>query len=87
MGSEQYGIWAVALTFIGYYTFMDFGLSGAVFTHMAYALGREDHEEARNIYGAGVLIFSAVGLILTAATVVLAAGVYFLHYAHGRHAG
>jgi O-antigen/teichoic acid export membrane protein len=84
LGSEQYGIWAVAMTFIGYYSFLDLGLSGAVFTHMAYAFGREDHEEARNIFGAGVRIFGAVGLILLAATVVLAAGVYLLHYTHGR---
>lgn len=84
LGSEQYGIWATAISFLGYYSFLDLGLSGAVFTHMSYALGREDHEEARNIYGAGVLIFSAVGVILTVASVALAAGVYFLHYTHGR---
>jgi O-antigen/teichoic acid export membrane protein len=84
LGSEQYGIWAIAMTFIGYYSFLDLGLSGAIFTHMAYAFGREDHEEARDIFGAGARIFGAVGLILMAATIVLAAGVYFLHYSHSR---
>ncbi len=83
LGSEQYGIWAIAMSFIGYYSFLDLGLSGAVFTHMAYAFGRDDHEEARNIYGSSIRIFGGVGLILMAATVVLAAGVYFLHYTHG----
>ncbi len=82
LGPEEYGIWAVAMTFIGYYTFFDLGLSGAVFTHMAYAFGREDHEEARNIYGAGVWIFGAVGLALMAATIFLAAGINLLHYSH-----
>ncbi len=84
LGPEQYGLWATAVTFIGYYTFLDLGMSGAVFTHMAYAFGREDNEEARNIYGAGVWIFGAIGLLLMAATVALAAGVYFMHYSHGR---
>lgn len=84
LGSEQYGIWAIAIAFIGYYSFLDLGLSGAVFTHIAYALGREDQEEARNVYGAGMRIFGAIGLILMAATVVLAAGIYLLHYTHGR---
>ena len=84
LGEEQYGIWAVAMIFIGYYSFLDLGLSGAVFTHMAYSFGREDHEEARNIYGAGVRIFGGVGLVLMLATVLLAGGVYFLHYTHGR---
>ena len=82
LGAEQYGIWAIAMTFIGYYSFLDLGLSGAVFTHMAYAFGREDHEEARNIYGAALRIFGGVALVLTAATVVLAGGVYLLHYDH-----
>ncbi|MGC1781678.1 MAG: oligosaccharide flippase family protein [Acidobacteriaceae bacterium] len=84
LGPEQYGIWAIALAFIGYYSFLDLGLSGAVFTHMAYAFGQEDHEEARNIWGAALRIFGAVGLILMAVTVVLAAGIYLLHYTHGR---
>ena len=84
LGSEQYGIWAIAMTFIGYYSFLDLGLSGAVFTHMAYAFGREDHEEARNIYGAATRIFGAVALTLLVATILIAAGVYFLHYSHSR---
>ncbi len=84
LGSEQYGIWVTAMAFLGYYSFLDMGLSGAVFTHMSYALGREDHEEARNIYGAGVWIFSAVSAALTVVTLVAAASVYFLHYTHGR---
>ena len=84
LGPEQYGIWAIAMAFIGYYSFLDLGLSGAVFTHMAYAFGREDHEEARNIYGAATRIFAAVALTLLTVTIVLAGGVYFLHYAHSR---
>jgi O-antigen/teichoic acid export membrane protein len=84
LGPQQYGIWAIAIAFIGYYSFLDLGLSGAVFTHIAYAFGQEDHEEARNIYGAAMLIFGVVALMLMAVTLVLAAGVYLLHYEHGR---
>jgi len=82
LGTVQYGIWAVAGTFIGYYTFFDLGLSGAVFTHLAYAFGREDHEDARDIYGAGVLIFAVLGVVLLAITVGLAVGVRLMHYDH-----
>lgn len=84
LGSEQYGIWATAIAFIGYFTFMDLGLSGAVFTHMAYAFGREDHEEARNIYGAGIVIFGGLAVIVAIATIAIAAGVSVLHYNHSR---
>ena len=83
LGPEQYGIWAIAMAFIGYYSFLDLGLSEAVFTHMAYAFGREDHEEARNIYGTSLRIFGAVGLVLMSATVCLAAGAYKLNHTHG----
>lgn len=84
LGSEQYGIWATAFAFLGYYSFLDLGLSGAVFTHMSYAFGREDHEEARNIYAAGIRIFGVVSIILIAATLILSASIYLLHYTHGR---
>lgn len=84
LGTQEYGIWATALAFLGYYSFLDLGLAGAVFTHIAYAFGRDDHEEARNIYGAGVWIYSGISLLLTLATIVLAAAVYLLHYTHGR---
>ena len=84
LGSEQYGIWATAIAFLGYYSFLDLGLSGAVFTHMSYAIGRQDHEEARNIYGVGVLIFGGVGIVLILATLVLAYSLVNLHYTHGR---
>ena len=82
LGTVQYGIWAVAGTFIGYYTFFDLGLSGAVFTHLAYAFGKEDHEEARDIYGAGAWIFAVLGLVLLAITFGLALGVRWMHYTH-----
>ena len=84
IGPQMYGIWVTALAFLGYYSFLDLGLSGAVFTHMAYALGKEDHEEARKIYGAGVWIFSVVSIILVLVTLVLATAVFYLHYTHGR---
>lgn len=84
LGSEQYGIWATALAFLSYYSFLDLGLSGAIFTHMSYALGKNDHEEARNIYSAGVRIFGVISLIIAVTTLSIAAGVYWLHYTHGR---
>lgn len=83
LGAEEYGIWAIAMTFIGYYSFLDLGLSGAIFTHMAYALGQEDHEEARHIYESSWCVFGGVGVVLILATLVLAGGVYFFHYSHG----
>jgi O-antigen/teichoic acid export membrane protein len=84
LGSQQYGIWATAVAFLGYYSFLDLGLSGAIFTHMSYALGREDHEEARNIYSVSALIFSGVGIVLILATFILAFALIKLHYTHGR---
>ena len=74
LGDEQYGIWALAYAFIGYYSLLDLGMSAAVFTHISYALGQDDREEAQRIYSTGLAIFGSVGLALALASVLLALG-------------
>ena len=83
LGAEQYGIWALAGAFVGYYSLLDLGLSGAVFTHMSHAIGAEDYESGTKIYSTGLSIFSLLGGVLVVATLVIAASVLFLHPSHG----
>jgi O-antigen/teichoic acid export membrane protein len=82
LGPEQYGLWALANAFVGYYSLLDLGLSGAVFTHMSHALGSGDHETGINIYGTGLSAFSALGGLLVLITVCICAGVLIFHPAH-----
>ena len=80
LGVEQYGLWALAYAFIGYYSLLDLGMSAAVFTHISYALGQGDESEASSIYSTGLAIFGVSGLVLAVVTLVIAASV--AHFSH-----
>ena len=45
LGDRWYGMWTLVGTIIGYYGLLDFGLSSAVQTYIARALGKNDHQE------------------------------------------
>ncbi len=79
LGPVQYGLWALANAFVGYYSLLDLGLSGAVFTHMSHALGAGDHEAGTQIYSTGLSAFSALGGILVGITLLLCAGMLIFH--------
>jgi O-antigen/teichoic acid export membrane protein len=83
LGPEQFGLWALANAFIGYYSLLDLGLSGAVFTNMSHALGARDQVAGSRIYSTGLIMFSVIGLILLGVTLVLAEGMFLFSHAHG----
>jgi O-antigen/teichoic acid export membrane protein len=82
LGSEQYGLWALANAFVGYYSLLDLGLSGAVFTHMSHALGAKDYQAGSRIYSTGLAIFGTLGGILIVVTLCLAGGILLFHPGH-----
>ncbi len=82
LGAEQYGLWALANAFIGYYSLLDLGLSGAVFTHMSHAIGARDYESGTDIYSTGLSIFSALGGVLVVITLCISAAVLLFHPSH-----
>jgi O-antigen/teichoic acid export membrane protein len=83
LGAEQYGIWALAYGFIGYFSLLDFGMSASVFTHMCYALTEGDHDEAQRIYRTGMAIFGTSGLIVLAGTLILTLSVGQFYHSNG----
>lgn len=83
LGPEQYGIWALAGAFVGYYSLLDLGLSGAVFTHMSHAIGAQDYEAGASIYNTGLSMFSLLGGILIVVSLCLAAALLIFHPNHG----
>lgn len=83
LGAEQFGLWALANAFIGYYSILDLGLSGAVFTHMSHALGARDEDEGSRIFSTGLVMFSAIGALVLLITFILAGSVYHLYQGHG----
>ena len=87
LGAEQFGLWALANAFIGYYSILDLGLSGAVFTHMSHALGARDAQAGSRIYSTGLIIFTATGGVVLTITLILAAVMSLVSNAHGHTFG
>jgi O-antigen/teichoic acid export membrane protein len=84
LGPQQYGIWALAFACIGYYSLLDLGMSAAVFTHISYALGQNNREEASRIYSTGLAVFGCTGIALAILTCIISAVMWSSHHAHGR---
>ena len=83
LGVVNYGIWALSYAFIGYYSVLDLGLSGAIFTHMSQALGADNKQEANRIYNTGLASFAAIGGVLLLLTLALTAGFWFSGHPFG----
>jgi O-antigen/teichoic acid export membrane protein len=73
LGDRIYGFWALAASFIGYYSLLDFGLSSAVSQYMSVAIGRNDDAECRGVFNTALrinLLLGGIALLVTAAIVV-----------------
>lgn len=83
LGAVNYGLWALAFAFIGYYSLLDLGLSTALFTHMSQALGADDKEEANRIYNTGMAAFAWIGCVVLLLTLIFSVGSWFSKSSHG----
>lgn len=73
LGDRAYGFWSLATVFIGYYSLLDAGLSGAISQHMSVALGRKDEQGCRSVFNTALRIQSVLGACALVATFVIAA--------------
>jgi O-antigen/teichoic acid export membrane protein len=73
LGDRQYGFWALAGTFVGYYGMLDFGLTGTVGQYISGAIGRKDDQECNVIFNAALRIHSLMGVAALVVTLALAA--------------
>ena len=58
LGKDGYGVWALVVSFIGYYGFLRFGISSGVMRYVPYYSGRSQLREANEIIVAGNLPLS-----------------------------
>ncbi|MBV9080389.1 MAG: polysaccharide biosynthesis protein, partial [Elusimicrobia bacterium] len=73
LGDEQYGLWTLVGSFLGYYGLMDFGMSSAVVRFVSRAVGRKDDGEVRTIISTSFYLFLVLGLLSALMTVVIVA--------------
>ena len=62
IGAEQYGIFALAMVFVGFLGLIDLGMAPVVVRFLSASLATANYREARSVLGVGCLFFSAVGL-------------------------
>src|ERR1700730_13900511 len=80
LGDRIYGFWALAASFIGYYSLLDFGLSSAVSQYMSIAIGRNDEGECRQVFNTALRInFLLAGVALVVTAIIVAATPWFTH--------
>jgi O-antigen/teichoic acid export membrane protein len=63
IGTEEYGIFALAMVFVTFLGLIDFGMGPVVGRFLAASLATSDYAEARSVLGTGIVVYSAVGLV------------------------
>ncbi|SEC43535.1 Membrane protein involved in the export of O-antigen and teichoic acid [Terriglobus roseus] len=64
LGDRYFGLWALTSTVVGYYSILDLGLSGSLFTQMSHALGARDHISANRIYSTGLALYCWIAVLI-----------------------
>lgn len=72
IGDRWYGMWTLVATFMGYYGYLDFGLSVSVQRFIAGAIGRKDEDEANRLITTSFLLFAVLGVVILIVTLVVA---------------
>ncbi len=80
LGDRMYGFWVFVGTFLGYYGYLDLGLSSAVTRYISRAIGAKNNDEINQILNSSIIVFSIIGIfvLLISAAIILICP-YFIH--------
>jgi len=59
LGDHIYGYWVIMATIMGYYAFLDFGITSAVPRFLSVALGRKDELYSKQIINTSLIVVLA----------------------------
>jgi O-antigen/teichoic acid export membrane protein len=62
LGDRWYGFWVLVGTLIGYYGFLDLGLSSAAARFTSRALGNRDHDAMNSVINNSLFLFTLMGI-------------------------
>lgn len=68
LGGRLYGFWTLVGTFVGYYGFLDIGLTAAASRYLSQALGKGDEAELDRVASTAYYLFAAGAVVVGAAT-------------------
>lgn len=67
IGTEGYGLFALATVLVSFLGLIDFGMAPVVLRFLSASLATADYAEARSVVGTGIVFFATVGLVGAAA--------------------
>lgn len=64
LGDTKYGIWTIAVSFTGYMSLLDFGISSAVNKYVAQYEGLNDQQKINSIISTAMILFFFMGMAI-----------------------
>lgn len=80
LGNEQYGIWVLVNSIVGYFTVMDFGVNTAVVRFISKYDAENKKKYSRDVYSNACIIFVSVSVLI--ALICLILGLFFPRFFH-----
>ncbi len=71
LGDRWYGLWIFAATIVGYYGFLDLGLSSAIQRFISQAIGKDNRTEINTIFNTSLFLFIIAGLLVLLISTVI----------------
>jgi O-antigen/teichoic acid export membrane protein len=72
LGDENYGLWLLILSTLGWFNFIDLGFASAVKREIAIALEKEDNHRINVVFSVAVVLFGTLGFIAASCVLILA---------------
>jgi O-antigen/teichoic acid export membrane protein len=83
LGKKDYGIWALTISFVGYYGLLRLSVGTGIMRYVPFYAGRGDHEAASQVVSTGLAMFTVVGaVILLVSTIVAGPAARFYNGGH-----
>lgn len=72
LGTENYGIWTLIASLVGYYGLLDLGVTSAVMRYIARYVSSENTENLNKIVNTAMVIFCSIGVVVIVLSIFLA---------------
>ena len=72
LGAENYGLWILLLSTLGWFNFIDLGFSYAVQRNITIYLEQQSNHKINQVFSVAIVLFSTLGLIATLGILTLA---------------
>jgi len=77
LGVEDFGIYSVVYGIVAMFTFLNIAMTGATKRFLAFALGQNNTEQAKNVYSASIVIHGLIAVFVV--ILAQAVGLWFLY--------